>query len=290
MTAGVLLVCLLVQGPRAVRVGPVTAVAWPAQMPLAEALAREASQPAVWPGLGQLAADTLSLIVVPDRARLDSLAHGRAPAWGAALAFPESRTILLRADAGDLRRTLRHELGHLVLHQRVRVRVPLWFDEGYAALAAGEWERLGGLELNLAVARGAVPDFAELDGALRGSAGAADAAYGLAMSAVLELARRNPSGRLDPLLADLVDGRDFDAAVLATTGLSPTRFEDGWRRSVRTRYTLVTWFAAGGLWVLAAAAAVVLVWWRRRADRGRRAALDIGWEVPEDPPDPPPEA
>lgn len=290
MTVGVLLVCLLVQGPRAVRVGPVTAVAWPAQMALAEALAREAAEPAEWPGLGRLAADTLSLIVVPDRARLDSLAHGRAPAWGAALAFPESRTILLRADAGDLRRTLRHELGHLVLHQRVRVRVPLWFDEGYAALAAGEWERLGGLELNLAVARGAVPDFAELDGALRGSAGAADAAYGLAMSAVLELARRNPSGRLDPLLADLVDGRDFDAAVLATTGLSPTRFEDGWRRSVRTRYTLVTWFAAGGLWAVAAAAAVVLVWWRRRADRGRRAALDIGWEVPEDPPDPPPEA
>jgi len=290
MTARVLLLCLLVQGPRAVRVGPVTAVAWPAQMALAEALAREAAEPAEWPGLGRLAADTLSLIVVPDRARLDSLAHGRAPAWGAALAFPESRTILLRADAGDLRRTLRHELGHLVLHQRVRVRVPLWFDEGYAALAAGEWERLGGLELNLAVARGAVPDFAELDGALRGSAGAADAAYGLAMSAVLELARRNPSGRLDPLLADLVDGRDFDAAVLATTGLSPTRFEDGWRRSVRTRYTLVTWFAAGGLWVLAAAAAVVLVWWRRRADRGRRAALDVGWEVPEDPPDPPPAA
>ncbi|HZE76796.1 MAG TPA: hypothetical protein VE091_15910 [Gemmatimonadales bacterium] len=290
MTAGVLLLCLLVQGPRAVRVGPVTAVAWPAQMALAEALAREAAQPAEWPGLGRLAPDTLSLIVVPDRARLDSLAHGQAPAWGAALAFPESRTILLRADAGDLRRTLRHELGHLVLHQRVRVRVPLWFDEGYAALAAGEWERLGGLELNLAVARGAVPDFAELDGALRGSAGAADAAYGLAMSAVLELARRNPSGRLDPLLADLVEGRDFDGAVLATTGLSPTRFEDGWRRSVRTRYTLVTWFGAGGLWALAAAAAVVLVWWRRRADRGRRAALDVGWEVPEEPPDPPPAA
>src|SRR5882724_1366072 len=290
MTAGVLLLCLLVQGPRAVRVGPVTAVAWPAQMALAEALAREAAQPAEWPGLGRLAPDTLSLIVAPDRARLDSLAHGQAPAWGAALAFPESRTILLRADAGDLRRTLRHELGHLVLHQRVRVRVPLWFDEGYAALAAGEWERLGGLELNLAVARGAVPDFAELDGALRGSAGAADAAYGLAMSAVLELARRNPSGRLDPLLADLVEGRDFDGAVLATTGLSPTRFEDGWRRSVRTRYTLVTWFGAGGLWALAAAAAVVLVWWRRRADRGRRAALDVGWEVPEEPPDPPPAA
>lgn len=257
---------------------------------MAEALAREAARPAQWPGLGRLAPDSLTLIVVPDRARLDSLARGRAPVWGAALAFPDSRTILLRADAGDLARTLRHELGHLVLHERVRVRVPLWFDEGYAALAAGEWERLGGLELNLAVARGAVPDFTELDGALVGSTAAADAGYALAMSAVLELARRNPSGRLDSLLAHLERGDDFEAAVLATTGLPLTRFEEAWRRSVRTRYTLVTWLAAGGVWVLAGVTVLVLVWSRRRADRGRRAALDVGWELPEEPPEPPPPA
>ncbi len=272
------------------QVGPVTAVAWPAQFHLAEALAREAAQGSEWPGLGRLAPDSLTLIVVPDRTRLDSLAHGQAPQWGAALALPASRTILLRADAGDLRRTLRHELGHLVLHERVRVRVPLWFDEGYAALAAGEWERMGGLELNLAVARGAVPDFRGLDAALRGTGGAADAAYALAMSAVLELARRNPTGGLGPLLGRLSQGDDFEAAVLATTGLSATRFEDAWRRSVRTRYTLVTWLAAGGVWVIVAAAVVVLVWWRRWTDRGRRAALDIGWEVPQEPREPPPAA
>lgn len=290
MMAGLLLLALLGQGPRALRVGPVTAVAWPGQLPLAEALAREAARPGEWPGLGRVTPDSLTLIVVPDRARLDSLARGRAPTWGAGLAFPDSRTILLRADAGDPGRILRHELGHLVLHQRVPVRVPLWFDEGYAALGAGEWERLGGLELNLAVARGAVPDFDQLDRALRGTADAADAGYALAMSAVLELARRNPSGRLAPLLGQLEAGRDFDAAVLATTGLSPTRFEDAWRRAVRTRYTLVTWFAAGGVWAVTAVVVVVLLWWRRRADRPRRAALDVGWEVPEDPPEPPPPA
>ena len=36
--------------------------------------------------------------------------------------------------------------------------------------AAGEWDRLGALELNLAVVRGAIPDLTALDGALRGSA------------------------------------------------------------------------------------------------------------------------
>ena len=79
----------------------------------------------------------------------NSLTAGRAPSWGAAIAVPGARTILLRADEGDLSRTLRHELAHLALHEAVAVRVPLWFDEGYASWAAGEWDRLGTLELNL---------------------------------------------------------------------------------------------------------------------------------------------
>jgi hypothetical protein len=131
--------------------------------------------------------------VVPNGRVLDSLTTGRAPAWGAAVALPGARTIVVRADQDDLARTLRHELAHLALHEAVSVRVPLWFDEGYAAWAAGEWERFGSLELNLAVVRGAVPSLTALDGALRGSASTAEAAYALAASAVTELARRNRS-------------------------------------------------------------------------------------------------
>jgi hypothetical protein len=262
-----------------VRVGQVTAVAWPPQAALAAELARAADGVHEWPGLGRVPAGPLSLIVVPDRARLDSLTGGRAPAWGVGLALPDSRTILLRADAGDLRRTLRHELAHLALHERVAVRVPLWFDEGYAAWAAGEWERFGGLELNLAVSRGAVPGFSALDAALRGSEGTADAAYALATSAVVELARRNPTGTLEPLLTRLRAGEDFAAAVQATTGLSLDRFEEAWQRAVRTRYSWATWLMAGGGWALLALAVLWFGRWRRRRDAQRRAALDHGWVI-----------
>ena len=188
--------------------------------------------------------------------------------------------MLLRADAGDLYRTLRHELAHLALHQAISVRVPLWFNEGYAAWAAGEWERLGALELNLAVVRGAVPDLRTLDGALRGSASTADAAYALAVSAVTELARRNPSNSLTPLMGRLSLDEDFEAGVLATTGLTLPQFEREWRQSLRRRYSLATWFLAGGGWGV-----ITLVLWallrrRRAAERPRRAALDEGWEIP----------
>jgi hypothetical protein len=210
---------------------------------------------------------------------LDSLTSGRAPAWGAAVAEPGERTILLRADQDDLPRTLRHELAHLALHEAVPVRVPLWFDEGYAAWAAGEWERFGGLELNLAVVRGAIPSLTALDGALRGSASTAEAAYALAASAVTELARRNPTGTLTPLLQRLERGESFDQAVLATTGLTIDRFEEAWRLAVRRRYTWGQWLIAGGGWAVAGVLVLWLVRRRRRADRVRRAALDIGWVV-----------
>lgn len=256
-----------------------TAVAWPAQMSLAVELAREAGRPADWPGLGRFDPGAIRLIVVPDSRRLDSLTGGRAPAWGAAIALPDAQTILLRADAGDLTQTLRHELAHLALHRKVQVRVPLWFDEGYAGYAAGEWARLGSLELNLSLVRGAVPDLRTLDGALRGSSSTADAAYGLAVSAVSELANRNPTRTLDPLMSRLVAGKDFDQAVLETTGLTPSRFEEAWQHAVRRRYGVVTWLVAGGGWLIVAVIVAGLVRLRRHRDRERRAALDEGWEV-----------
>jgi hypothetical protein len=260
----------------------VTAVAWPPQMRLATALAAEADRAAEWPGLGRSTPGPLNLVVVGDRTRMDSLAGGRVPAWGVGLASPATRTIVLRADAPDIQRTLRHELAHLALHRAVAVRVPLWFDEGYASWAAGEWERLGGLELNLAVARGAVPDLRGLDAALRATPETADPAYALAMSAVLELARRSPSGRLDPLLRRLAAGEDFEVAVRETTGLGIDRFEEVWRRAVRTRYSIATWLVAGGLWALVGVALLVLGRRRRARDRERRAALDQGWVVADD--------
>jgi hypothetical protein len=262
-----------------VQVGRVTAVAWPAQRALALELARIADRPTEWPGLGRRNPGPLRLIIAPSGRLLDSLTDGRAPAWGAAVALPANRTILLRADEADLVRTLRHELAHLALHEAVPVRVPLWFDEGYASWAAGEWDRLGGLELNLAVVRGAVPSLTELDGALRGPAASASDAYALAVSAVTALARRNPTGTLAPLLGRLEGGDDFEAAVLATTGLTLDRFEEEWRREIRRRYSLGHWLIAGGGWTVLG---ILLVWLarrRRRADRVRRAALDDGWVI-----------
>jgi hypothetical protein len=264
-----------------VQVGDVTVIAPPAQQALGLLMAERAQLPRDWPGLGRRAPGPFRLVVVPDGEALRRWTGGRAPRWGAALALPRSRTILIRADA-DPTSTLQHELAHLVLNEVIRSKVPLWFDEGYAVWAAGEWGLLHQLSLNLAVATSATPSLGTLNLALRGGEVEVSAAYPLAASAVLELARRNPTGTLTPLLDRLAAGEDFGDAVHATTGLTLDRYEEAWQKMVRRRFSLVTWLMAGGAWVVFGVVLVVAMRIRRRADRPRRLALDVGWEVPED--------
>lgn len=282
MTPALLLLLALQAGPRpeSAQVGRVTVVAWPARMSLALALADAADRPADWPGIGRRDPGPLRLLVAGDRTEFERFSRGRLPGWGAGIAMPGARTIVVRTDAGDPFRVLRHELAHLALHEAVPVRVPRWFDEGWATWAAGEWDRLDALGLHWRVARGQVPDLRAVDAALQGGTSDADAAYAFAVTAVTELARRHPSGELAPLFTKLEGGLSFDSAVTLTTGLAPGRFEAEWQRSLRRRFGLVTWLMAGGLWVLLATLPFALLAWRRRRDRQRRAALDQGWDVP----------
>jgi hypothetical protein len=279
--AGLIPVILsLLQGnPDTTQVGRVTLLAPPERTSLGIALAEEADRGHRWPG--HLEPDTapLRLVLLPDSGAMAATFAGRAPGWGVGLAFPNSRTIVLRADQPDPSGTLRHELAHLALHHAVRNRVPLWFDEGYASWAAGEWERIELLHLGVALAGVQPPSLRSLDAMLRGSERTADVAYALATSAVLELARRNPAGTLDAMVAELERGTDFDSAVLRTTGLSADRFEVAWQQAVRSRYNLLTWLLAGGFWALAGGVVILAMYLRRRADRPRRAALDVGWVV-----------
>ena len=276
---GLLLVALLTDS-MAVQVGSVTVIAPPERRGFAVALAEQAGRPVDWPGLGRRVPPPFTLVLAADSASLARMTRGQIPGWGAGVTFPDARAIILRADLPDVAQTLRHELAHLVLRTSVHSRLPLWFDEGYAAWGSGEVGRAETLELNLAVAAGKVPTFAELDGMLRGSAGAADLAYALAASAVSELTRRQPPGGLERLLLRLEAGEDFGAALTASTGLDPDRFEEAWQGALRRRYSLLTWLVAGGMWTVIAFGLGGLAWYRKERDRPRRAALDRDWVVP----------
>ena len=267
-------------------VGRVTAVAWPGQEPLAVALADAADRTPPFPGIGPLPARPIRLILAPTRATFDSLTRGRLPAWSEGAAFPESGTIVLLSDRPSVRLSdaLRHELGHLALHWRLGARrPPLWFDEGYAAFAAAEWDRLEALKLNWQIARGVRMGLDEVDQALRSDRADAQTAYALATTAVLLLDRWGGSRGLQPLIAQLAVQPTFDEALRATYHVTEGDFETRWERDVATRYGLLSWAEAVGLfWAVLAVLLVWLVRQRRRRDAARRARLDEGWTLPED--------
>ena len=259
--------------------GRVTAVAWPGQQSLAVALGEAADRATGFPGIGALPDRPVRLILAPTRTLYDSLTRGRLPIWSEGAAFPDAGTIVLLTDqpANRLTRPLRHELAHVALRWHVGRRAPLWFEEGYAAVAAGEWDRLDALRLNWQLARGVRMDLDEVDHALRGGRGDAEAAYALAATAVTLLHRWGGDRGLGPLLANLPTAPTFDAALRATYHVTEGDFEARWQRDVASRYGWLSWAAAMGLFWLAIGALLVgLVLLRRRRDRARRAALDDG--------------
>jgi len=266
-------------------VGRVTAVAWPAQAALAPALADAADRAPAFPGVGPLPGRTIRLILAPTRATFDSLTHGRLPSWSEGAAFPQTGDIVLFAggSAAHLGTVLRHELAHLALRWRVRRPLPLWFEEGYAAVAAGEWDRLDALKLDWQVARGVELNLDQLDRALRSERAEASTAYALATTAVLLLERWGGAEGLTPLITELERDATFDAALRETYHVTEGDFESRWQRDVAARYGWLGWAGAVGLfWAALGIALGWLVLLRRRRDRARKARLDEGWVVPED--------
>ncbi|HEV8510583.1 MAG TPA: hypothetical protein VGQ48_09065 [Gemmatimonadales bacterium] len=257
-------------------VGRVTALAWPGQEALAASIAELADGARDFPGIGALPDRPIRILLASTREKYDSLTRGRLPLWSEGAAFPAAGTIVLltaRPPAGPS--ALRHELAHLALRWHVGRHVPLWFEEGYAAVAAQEWDRLDALRLNWQLARGTRMNLEDVDRALRGARGDAETGYALAATAVLMLERWGGERGLAPLLANMPQAESFDAALRATYHITESDFELRWQRDLRSRYGWLSWAAAMGFfWLAIGAVLAALIGLRRRRDRAKRQLLD----------------
>jgi hypothetical protein len=217
--------------------------------------------------------------IAPDAAHFRAWAGPAAPEWGAALAFPESRRVVMQgrsagSDAGDPMEVLRHELAHLALHERLGDRPPRWFDEGYASVAAREWRREDVLAANLALAVRGAPSLDQLEASFSGGSVTAQSAYALSYRAVMELAALDPERGLTLFFQYWPESESLDAAVRRAFGITLARFEHDYQSRTRRRYGALALVA--DLTVVFAVATILLMpfyFVRRSRDRRRLAEL-----------------
>lgn len=240
-----------------------------AQSLLAEALARD-----TFPGLPR-PSDAVTIYLAPDAVTFADWVGPYAPEWGAAIAFPQSRRIVMQgrdagAGAGDPRVTLRHELAHLVLAEQLGPGVPRWFDEGYASFAAGEWGREQVIATSVGLVWRGLPTLAGLDSGFYAGSERAQRAYALAHRAVAELALMAPERGLGLLFEHWRREGNFERALRRAYGMSSLDFEKHWTSRVRRQYGALA--LAADLSVLTIFLTLLLgpMWWQRRQRQRQR--------------------
>ena len=262
-----------------IRRGDVVIRHWPGQARLAESLLPPASG-FVFPGLPQ---DILQrgrdviVYLAPDDARFDSLTGGRAPEWGAGVAFPQRGIIVIpgyvseRTGTHELPRILRHELAHVALQRHLGdALVPRWFTEGYATWTAGQLDVDGGWQLRIALATQRAPslDSLTLDWPLLSSD--ARIAYLLSASAMRYLYSLGSDASLERLFDVWAESGDFEASLREVYVISSPQFERLWRAHVKRRFGWLQVLAQTAfIWVIAALLVVALFIIRRKRDRRR---------------------
>lgn len=245
---------------------------FPHDRQLATSLGDRAIATDTFPGLPR-PQQRVVIAIAPDRRRFREWA-GNGPEWGAAIAFPDTRRIVLQgsragSDAGDPVAVLRHEVAHLALHEYLP-DPPRWFDEGYASYSAGEWGREEVLMTNLALALRGMPTLEELEQSFGGGESAAQSAYALAYRAVAEIAQMDRVHGLTLFLGYWKESGSFDRALRRAYGVTSADFEKEWRSRTRRQYgalALVSNVTIAGLLLLFILTPLYVA--RRRRDKRR---------------------
>ncbi|HEU5183710.1 MAG TPA: hypothetical protein VFU01_04020 [Gemmatimonadaceae bacterium] len=215
------------------------------------------------------------IAVAPDERRFRAWIGPAAPEWGAAIAIPELRTIIMQgrtagSDAGDPLVVLRHELAHLALDEALGDLPPRWFHEGYASVAAGEWGRQEVLATSLALLVRGMPSLDSLNASFEAGSSRADAAYALAHRAVVELAALDRERGLTLFFTYWRETHSLEISIRRAFGLTQAQFEERWRQRTRRQYGALA--IAADLSLAAALLMTIVVplyLARRRRDRRR---------------------
>ena len=231
-----------------------------------------------------------TLTVAPNREVMDSLVGGRVPEWAGAVALSDRMEMIVPSgrfwpgSRVEEVRVLRHEWAHLALASEMgRLRIPRWFNEGYAEWAAGSWREDGGLKLSLALAFGGAPPLDSIALSWPRDPVPAEVAYLLSASVIHYLVESSGIAGLEAFIAAWKEGGSFDGALREVYGATPGQLETAWRKWVGGRYGWLAVLSHSAVfWTVLAAALSAMFLIRRRYRREQMARLRAA-EPPDDP-------
>lgn len=241
----------------------------------------------------------VSLFLAPNEDTFEELIGGTVPEWGAAVAVPSLKRIVIpgsgprRTRGWSEARVLKHEWAHLGLTEYLPgFRIPRWFDEGFAEFASGGWNPGQGWRLRVSMALGQVPPLDSLSLGWPRDRSSAELAYLLSATAVEYLVSESGERGLRIFLDAWRQDGSFSTALGRVYGLTPGQLEEDWRKYVRRRYGwLFVLSHSSVFWLTLALALLVMVRIRRGRNRELMARLRAGeppdepafWEEPEEP-------
>ena len=201
------------------------------------------------------------------------------PSWVAAYALPSLDTIVVfpartpTYPDRNLPTLLTHELAHLLVHRASGgARLPRWFEEGVATVAAREWGLEDGARFAAAVIGPGPTSLAEVERAFTLDPGQVARSYALSAALVRYLLRLGGADAVAVLLAQVRRGETFGAAFLHTAGRPLDRFEaDFFGDEVFWRTWVPFLSSTAALWMLITFLALVAIWRRRQRDAIIRA-------------------
>jgi hypothetical protein len=262
--------------------GTVRVMYAPRELRLAREVLATATRPMPLPGFGRGAVPDSTLIVLtPTPADFAAATGGGAPEWAGGIAIPDLRIIVLPTypipgvRPVDAAATLRHEIAHLVVAERLPAPIPRWFTEGYAEVASGSWDVESGWTLRVAFLLGRAPPLDSLELEWPRSAGRARLAYLLSATMVDHLRRRTGDEGFALLLENWRREGTLDQSVRVTWGMTMGQLEDEWRKDVKRRYGWLSVAANVGLvWFVAMLLGFIALIPRRRRNRARIEAME----------------
>jgi hypothetical protein len=193
-------------------------------------------------GVGNSQKDTVKIWIPFGEEDWNFLTGGKIPEWSGGITdYSKNRIVLQsqRKSGQKIEKVALHELTHLLLNYKVAnagYLVPRWFNEGSAMFFAKELSVEHAVLVSQAAIFDTLVSLKSIDKVLNFKSAKANLCYAQSVIAVDYLVRRFGKGIVSDLLTNFKTEKNFNKAMINSTGMSLWQFEEELKKHIVTQY------------------------------------------------------